>query len=106
MLDICKKNDLIPSKRHDTEGVFDINPECEKLSSVEADEFHHFVAKLLYLAKWAQPDILLAVTFLCTRVKGPDQDDYKRLGRCLSDVQGTKELCLTLEAKNMSMIHW
>ena len=86
--------------------LFDINPECEKLSSEEADKFHHFMAKLLYLAKQTWPGILLAAAFLCTRVKGPDQDDYKKLGWCLSYVQGTKELCLTLEAKDMSVIHW
>ena len=39
-------------------------------------------------------------------MKGPDQDDYKKLGRCLSYVQGTKELNLTLEANDISVIHW
>ena len=100
--ELLKGNPAGPAANH----LFDINPECEKLSSVEANEFHHFVVKLLYLAKWTRPDILLAVAFLCTRVKRPDQDDYKKLGHCLSYVQGTKELCLTLEAKNMSVIHW
>ena len=81
MVDECpgglfKGNPASPVANH----LFDINPDCEKLNSVEADEFHHFVAKLLYLAKCTQPDILLAVAFLCTRVKGPDQDDYKKLG--------------------------
>ena len=73
---------------------------------VGADEFHHFVAKLLYPAKWTHPDILLAVAFPCTRVKSLDIDDYKKLGRCLSYVRVTKELPLTLEALNMSVIHW
>ena len=49
---------------------------------------------------------MLAVAFLCTRVKEPDQDDYMKLGQCLSYVQSTKAVCLTLEAKDMSMIHW
>ena len=107
MIDEClagllKGNLASPAANH----LFDINHDCEKLNSEEADKFHHFVAKLLYLAKQTQPDILLAVAFLCTRVKAPDQDDCKKLGRCLSYVQGTKTLCLTLEAKDMSMIHW
>ena len=107
MVDECpegllKGNPASPVANH----LFDINPDCEKLNSVEAEEFHHFVAKLLYLAKRTRPDILLAVAFLCTRVKGPDHDDYKKLSHCLSYVQCTKELCLTLEAKNMSVIHW
>ena len=99
---LLKGNPASPAANH----LFDINPECENLSSEEANKFHHFVAKLLYLAKRTRRDILLAVAFLCTRVKGPDQDDYKKLGCCLSYVQGTKELCLTLETKDMSMIHW
>ena len=31
--------------------LFDISPDCVKLDMAGADEFHHFVAKLLYLAK-------------------------------------------------------
>ena len=67
-----------------TNHLFDINPDSEKLNSVDTDELHHFVAKLLYLAKQTRPDILLTVAFWCTRVKSLDQDDYKKLGRCLS----------------------
>ena len=107
MVDECpegllKGNPASPVANH----LFDINPDCEKLNSVDADEFHHFVAKLLYFAKRTWPNILLAVAFLCTRVKSPDQDVYKKLGQCLSYVQGTKDLSLTLEANNMSIIHW
>ena len=40
-------NPASPAANH----LFDINPECDKLSSEDADKFHHFVAKLLYLAK-------------------------------------------------------
>ena len=37
--------------------------------------FHHIVAKLLYVLKWARPDIDLAVSFLCTRVADPTKGD-------------------------------
>jgi hypothetical protein len=37
--------------------------------------FHTIVAKLLYLAKRARPDILTATSFLCTRVKQPTKAD-------------------------------
>ena len=99
---LLKGNPASPAANH----LFDINHDCEKLSSEDTDQFHHLVVKLLYLAKRTRPDIMLAVAFLCTRVKEPDQDDYNKLGRCLSYIQGTKELCLTLEAKGMSVIHW
>ena len=99
---LLKGNPTSPAANH----LFEINTECEKLSLAQADEFHHLVAKLLYLAKRTRPDILLAVAFLCTRVKAPDMDDYKKLGRCMSYVRCTKELSLTLEANDMSVIHW
>jgi hypothetical protein len=41
----------------------------EFLSLDVADLLHTLVAKLLYLAKHGRPDIVLAVLFLCTRVK-------------------------------------
>jgi hypothetical protein len=42
------------------------------LAEDTADLFHTLVAKLLYLSKHGQPDILLAVSFLCCRVKSLD----------------------------------
>ena len=63
--------------------LFEVNPEAEKLGTVNAETYHHLVAKLLYLAKRSRPDVLLAVSFLCTRVQAPDVDDWKKLGRCL-----------------------
>jgi hypothetical protein len=33
--------------------------------------FHMAMARLLYLLKWAKPDILAAAGFLCTREKEP-----------------------------------
>ena len=73
---LLKGNPTSPAPNH----LFEINSECAKLSVTQADEFHHLVAKLLYLAKQTRPDILLAVAFLCTRVKAPDMDDYKNWG--------------------------
>jgi hypothetical protein len=42
-------------------------------------KFHTMVAKLLYLAKRARPDILMAVSFLCTKVTKPTKEDQKKL---------------------------
>jgi hypothetical protein len=61
--------------------VNEIDP--EKLSEDRAQLFHHNVAKLLFLSRRARPDIQTAVAFLCTRVKSPDTDDYKKLARCM-----------------------
>ena len=100
--DLLKGSPVSPSANH----LFDINPDCDQLGVDVADEFHHFVSKLLYLAKQTWPDILLVMVFLCTRVKDPDTDDYKKSGWCMSYVKATKEIPLTLEASDISVIHW
>ncbi|KAI2496760.1 Reverse transcriptase (RNA-dependent DNA polymerase) [Fragilaria crotonensis] len=61
--------------------LFDVNDDAEKLNTELSDFFHHNVAKLLFLCKRARPDIQTAVAFLCTRVKEPDVDDYKKIGQ-------------------------
>jgi hypothetical protein len=62
--------------------LFEVNnTNPSRLDEKTAMFFHHNVAKLLFLCKRARPDIQTAVSFLCTRVKQPDIDDYKKLGR-------------------------
>jgi hypothetical protein len=61
--------------------LFEVNNQPVLLSKERSDMFHHHTAKLLFLSKRARPDIQTAVAFLTTRVKSPDEDDYKKLGR-------------------------
>ena len=60
-----------PSAHH----IFDITEDATKISWTDADLFHHFMAQLLYLSKRARPEIQMAVSFICTRVR----DRYRRL---------------------------
>jgi hypothetical protein len=78
----------------------------EKLSYKRAKTFHSIVARLLFVAKRARPDILLAVSFLTTRVKEPDTDNWEKLIRVLSYLQGTLEHCLTLVYTNLDQLTW
>ncbi len=55
----------------------------DKLNKEQAETFHTFVAKGLFACKQARPDIHTAISLLCTRVKGPNQDDWKKLVRLL-----------------------
>ena len=100
--DLLKGAPATPAAAH----LFEVNDDCEKLSTEQAELYHHLVAKLLYLSKRARPDIQLAVSFLATRVQQPDTDDYKKLGRCISYLRSTPKLELTLSADNMSVIYW
>ena len=68
------------------------------LESERADVFHTIVAKGLFVVKRARPDIMMTIAFLCTRVRGPTEDDWKKLVRLIRYLNGTAELCLTLAA--------
>ena len=53
------------------------DPDAILLSKAKSEEFHHITAKTLYLGKRGHPNLQLATAFLCTRVKAPDEYDYK-----------------------------
>ena len=51
-------------------------------------------------------DIQPTMAFLCTRVKAPDEDDWKKLIRLLNYLKDTIQLETTLEADNTNIIKW
>ena len=59
--------------------------------------FHHIVAKLLYLCRRTQKDIQTAMAFLCTRVKRPNEDNYKKLTRLIQYLRDTRHITPTIE---------
>ena len=65
------------------EHLFKINETPTYLTDEDTMLLHHNVAKLLFLCKWARPDLQTAVAFLSTQVKHPDHDDYKKLARAM-----------------------
>jgi hypothetical protein len=82
-------------------GLFDVTPETRKLEVVNGKRFHTVVAKLLYLSKRARPDIIATVSFLCTRVKEPTEQDREKLFHLLGYLQRTKERVLTLRPRGI-----
>lgn len=86
--------------------LFDVNPQAEKLCEKQAAEFHHLVAKCLFMCKRARPDIQLSVGFLCGRVKSPDVDDWKKLRNLFQYLRTTAHLFLTLEADEPMVAKW
>ena len=76
--------------------LFEVNKTTRKLSEKDAQSFHTIVAKLIFLCKRAQPDILTGVSFLTTRVREPDEDNDKKLSRLLKYLSGTRDIVLTL----------
>jgi hypothetical protein len=88
------------------EHLFTVTENPTYLDDPDAELFHHLTAKLLFLCKRARPDLQTAVAFLTTRVKRPDVDDYKKLGRVIKYLRGTPDLALTLEADNAHVVKW
>ena len=68
-----KGESATPTSHH----LFYIAEDATKLYQDDEDLFHNFVAQLLYISKRAFIDIQLAVSFLCTRVRGPDTYYYR-----------------------------
>ena len=77
-----------------------------KLSEKDAQAFHTIVAKLIFLCKRAQPDILTGAAFLMMRVRDPDEDDDKKLSRILKYLSGTRDIVLTLESDGTRTVKW
>lgn len=76
------------------------------LQPKKADIFHQIVARLLYTSKRAQPDIVVAIAFLCTRVRQPTEEDYGKLGKVITYVRNSIHLPLILGADGSRMMTW
>ncbi len=59
---------LVTNPTQSNKSIFQVDGDAVILPEVERKVFPSLVTKLLYLSKCTRPDILTAVTFLCTRV--------------------------------------
>jgi hypothetical protein len=77
-----------------------------KLDKKLAKTLHTWVAKALFACKRSRPDIHTAVTLLCTRVKDPNQNDWKKLVRLLHYLNGTRKDVLVLGIDDIAVVKW
>jgi hypothetical protein len=90
-----------------SDHLFKVQEDGRKLSKELAKVFHHTVYQLLFAANRARRDIQMAVSFLTTRVKAPDQDDWGKLVRVLKYLNGTCYMKLILSVDEMKFtVHW
>jgi len=80
--------------------------EASYLMQDKSSIFHSMTAKLIILGKRGQPDILLAVPFLTTRVKRPDMDDWKKMMRVLGYLKETNNFKLVISCKKLKNLTW
>ena len=76
------------------------------LSEEQAVAFHHMVIQLLFLITRARSDFGVTVTFLTSRVKQQDEDDWGKLKRVLKYLYGTRLLKLILEVNSLDITKW
>ncbi len=90
-----------------SDHLFKVQEDGRKLSKELAEVFHHTVYQLLFATNRVRRDIQMAVSFLTTRVKAPDQDNWGKLVRVLKYLNGTQYTKLILSADEMKFtIHW
>ena len=99
-------NSTKTAKTPASEFLFKTREDVKVLPEKQVAIFHTFVAKNLFASKRAWPDISVAVAFLCTRVKNPDEDDWKKLIRLVRYLRGMAELPLILRADSATVVKW
>jgi len=72
---------------------------CGPLSKKDADSFHTIVATALYASQRTRPDIQTATSSLCTRVRGPNQHDWKKLAHLMMYIQATIHLPMVIKTE-------
>ena len=84
--------------------MFKLDKTSRILDDQKAEIFHHIVAKLLYVSKRARLDIDLVVSFMCTRVAEPTEQDWEKLKRLLTYVKGTMDIVRIISAEDLTTI--
>jgi hypothetical protein len=83
-----------------------VNYDHIKVDEKKAHLFHTYVAKTLFICKRERPNLQTAATFLSTRVKSCEEDDYKKLIRMLQFLRATRVEFLTLSADSLHNVRW
>ena len=86
------------------EHLLKVNPDCEKLDEQRAKEIHNVAAQGLHVSKQSETNVQPTMALVCTRVKDPDEDNWKKLCRLMSHLKDTLELCPTLRADQHNIL--
>ena len=88
--------------------IFQVRPEYKKklLDKERAKSFHHTVTQLVFVVSRDRKDINMAIVFLCTRVRIPDEYERGKLVRVIIYIRCTLHLPLIIRAESLSVIKW
>jgi hypothetical protein len=89
-----------------SDNLFDVEEDSPPLNEKETDFFHRTTARLLFAAKRARPDLQVAIAYMRTRVKSPNQSDYRKLTRVIKYLRLTVSIPLVLGWDGTGQLTW
>ena len=89
-------------------NLFNVRDENDRklLDETQGQAFHRAVAQLLFTGIQCRKDSQTAIDFLTTRVRKPDEDDWKKLRRLLGQLKRTIKLPLILRTDRVNVLKW
>ena len=92
----------------DASNLFDVRDENKQeiLDETRTQAFHHAVAQLLFSVIRCRKDTQTMIAFLTTRVRKPDEDEWKKLRRLLGYLKRTIKLPLILRSDGVNVLKW
>ena len=102
--------EVLNGKRYSPAGdhLFNVRKDDTRkiLPEEQSRKFHCTVAPLLFLCKRARPDIEPLISFLTTRVREPDEDDWGKIMHGLLYLKGTLYMKRNMRSDSLSLIWW
>ena len=78
----------------------------KSLDAKRAKLFHTYTMKDMYACKRGRPDIHTAIAILCTRVRDPYEDDWRKFLQMMKYCNATRKDILWLSVDNIHGIKW
>ena len=76
------------------------------LDAKRAKLFHTYTMKGMYACKRGRPDIHTAIAILCTRVRDPNEDDWRKFMQMMKYCNATRKDVLWLSVDDIHVIKW
>jgi hypothetical protein len=88
------------------ENLFKVDPTSKPLSIKCTKVFYTFVMKGMFLCKDGHQDIQPAIVFMTTRVRQPNEGDWKKLVKMMNYLKATKDDIPSMSADDIGTIKW
>jgi hypothetical protein len=89
-----------------SDNFFKVDKMLTRLPEDKTKTFHTFVMKGVFQCKQARQDVLPGIVYLATRVKEPNESNWKKLLRLMNYIHATREDITKMSANNTQTIKW